>query len=202
MCCKNRKWVVLTDSFAVWLATQCRHATKYFADPALLVTLMPRYRLYIRHDSARALQEADANTVVTVQGAGALYGFLKVREVVDDMALLGASAVRLMAELNLGRELFLRDAPCPLVFWLPNYAVTAVARHAPDFWAWRSGVFEFALEEPQRREAYARYVELDGNLAALSSLTAARKLQRQRILEGLLDDFQALPPQRHPGAVG
>ncbi|MFM7581237.1 MAG: hypothetical protein ACKO9F_00735, partial [Caldilinea sp.] len=55
---------------------------------------------------------------------------------------LGASAARLMAELNLGRELFLRDAPCPLVFWLPDYAVTAVARHAPDFWAWRSGVFE------------------------------------------------------------
>ncbi len=109
---------------------------------------------------------------------------------------LGASAVRLMAELNLGRELFLRDAPCPLVFWLPNYAVTAVARQAPDFWAWRSGVFEFTLEEPQRREAYARYVELDSNLAALSSLTAARKLQHQRILEGLLDDFQALPPQR------
>jgi tetratricopeptide (TPR) repeat protein len=109
---------------------------------------------------------------------------------------LGASAVRLMAELNLGRELFLRDAPCPLVFWLPDYAVTAVARQAPDFWAWRSGVFEFTLEEPQRREAYARYVELDSNLAALSSLTAARKLQHQRILEGLLDDFQALPPQR------
>ena len=109
---------------------------------------------------------------------------------------LGASAARLMAELNLGRELFLRDAPCPLVFWLPDYAVTAVARHAPDFWAWRSGVFEFTLEEPHRREAYARYIELDGNLAALSNLTAARKLQRQRILEGLLDDFQALPPQR------
>ena len=80
----------LTDSFAVWLATQRRYATKYFDDPALLVTLMPRYRLYIRDDFARALQGADANTVVAVQGAGALYGFLKVREVVDDMAPLVA----------------------------------------------------------------------------------------------------------------
>ena len=82
----------LTDSFADWLATQRRYATKYFVDPAPLVTLMPRYRAYIRDDFARALQGAgvDANTVVAVRGAGALYGFLKVREVVDDMAPLVA----------------------------------------------------------------------------------------------------------------
>jgi tetratricopeptide (TPR) repeat protein len=108
----------------------------------------------------------------------------------------GDAGARLLAELNLGRELFLRDAPYPLVFWLPDYAVTLVARHAPDFWAWRSGVFEFTLEDPHRREAYAHYVELDGDLATLGNLTGARKLQRQRILEGLLDDFRALPPQR------
>lgn len=82
----------LTDSFAAWLATQRRYATKYFADPAPLVTLMPQYRAYIRNDFARAVQEAgaDANTVVAVKGTGALYGFLKVREVVDDMAPLVA----------------------------------------------------------------------------------------------------------------
>ena len=40
---------------------------------------------------------------------------------------------RLLAELNLGRDLFRRDAPHPLVLWLPDYALTAVARYAPDF---------------------------------------------------------------------
>ncbi len=80
----------LTDSFAAWLATQRRYATRYFVDPAPLVTLMPNYRAYIRHDFARAVQGAGADTVVAVQGAGALYGFLKVREVVDDMAPLVA----------------------------------------------------------------------------------------------------------------
>ena len=80
----------LTDSFAAWLATQRRYAARYFVDPAPLVTLMPNYRAYIRHDFARAVQGAGADTVVAVQGAGALYGFLKVREVVDDMAPLVA----------------------------------------------------------------------------------------------------------------
>ena len=60
---------------------------------------------------------------------------------------------RILAELNLGRDLFPRDVPSPLVIWLPDYAVTAVARFAPDFWAWRSGVFEFTSGEAERGAA-------------------------------------------------
>ena len=61
---------------------------------------------------------------------------------------------RILAELNLGRDPFLRDVPHPLVIWLPDYAVTAVARFAPDFWAWRSGVFEFETGETERSAAF------------------------------------------------
>ena len=61
---------------------------------------------------------------------------------------------RILAELNLGRDAFLRDVPHPLVIWLPDYAVTAVARFAPDFWAWRSGVFEFETGETERSAAF------------------------------------------------
>ena len=60
---------------------------------------------------------------------------------------------RILAELNLGRDAFPRDVPHPLVIWLPDYAVTAVARFAPDFWAWRSGVFEFETGEAERSAA-------------------------------------------------
>ena len=49
----------------------------------------------------------------------------------------------LLAHLNLARELYRNHVPHPLVLWLPEYALTALARIAPDFWAWRSGVFEF-----------------------------------------------------------
>lgn len=55
----------------------------------------------------------------------------------------GQPSTRTLAELNLGRDQFPHDVPHPLVIWLPDEALTAVARFAPDFWAWRSGVFEF-----------------------------------------------------------
>lgn len=37
--------------------------------------------------------------------------------------------------------------PVPLLIWLPDFALDFVARGAPDFWAWRSGVYEFATEK-------------------------------------------------------
>ncbi len=49
------------------------------------------------------------------------------------------------AQLNEGRGLY-QDLGRPLVFWLPEDALRRVARGAPDFWAWRSGVYEFALQ--------------------------------------------------------
>src|SRR5215212_7288303 len=52
----------------------------------------------------------------------------------------------LLSALNLKRELFRQEVPHPLLLWLPDYALTALARKAPDFWAWRSGLYEFAPE--------------------------------------------------------
>lgn len=62
----------------------------------------------------------------------------------------------ILAHLNLLRELFRRDLPCPLVIWLPDYALTLLARGAPDFWAWRSGVYEF----PAERETAGRMARM------------------------------------------
>ncbi|MDW8319686.1 MAG: hypothetical protein RMN53_17810, partial [Anaerolineae bacterium] len=100
---------------------------------------------------------------------------------------------RILAELNLGRDLFRRDVPAPVVFWLPDYAITAIARHAPDFWAWRSGVFEFTTEEAVRTAAFTQVVHEGPGLAALSNLSPSAKRARRRQLESLLDDYQGLP---------
>jgi len=98
---------------------------------------------------------------------------------------------RILAELNLGRDLFLRDAPHPLVLWLPDYAVTAVARFAPDFWAWRSGVFEFETGEAERSAALDQFVG-DRPWRALANLTPESRLLCRRQLESLLDDYRDL----------
>lgn len=100
---------------------------------------------------------------------------------------------RVLVELNLGRDLFPRDAPHPLVLWLPDYALTAVARYAPDFWAWRSGVFEFVTEERQRHAAFRQYTSEDRPWRMFTNLTPEARLLRRRQLESLLDDYRNLP---------
>ena len=79
----------LSDSFAAWLSTQ-RYARSYFAQPTLLTTLLPRYLDYLADQLSALLnnRHADDNTVVALTGVGSLFGFLKVKDVVDRFAPL------------------------------------------------------------------------------------------------------------------
>ena len=77
----------LTDTFADWLVSQ-KYAKSYFLKPRLLSTLLPKYLVFISERFETFLQEneAGANCVVVIQGVGSLFGFLKVKEVVDKLA--------------------------------------------------------------------------------------------------------------------
>jgi hypothetical protein len=79
----------LTDTFPDWLSGQ-RYAKSYFKKPQLLSTLMPNYLAYIKQEFERFLQAESVNekTVVALKGVGSLFGFLKVKEVVDTLAPL------------------------------------------------------------------------------------------------------------------
>lgn len=105
-----------------------------------------------------------------------------------------ASAGRLLAELNLGRDAFRYQFPCAMLFWLPDYALTAVARQAPDFWAWRSGVFEFASQPELRDEALQHLAHGKGStILEVSNAEVQEKLQRRLHLVNLLDEYERLP---------
>ncbi|MDA3895903.1 MAG: DUF1788 domain-containing protein [Desulfobacteraceae bacterium] len=79
----------LTDSFANWLSNE-PYAKSYFKNPELLSTHLPGYMAFITNQFEEFLMEnkADANTVVAVKGVGSLFGFLKVKDVVDQLAPL------------------------------------------------------------------------------------------------------------------
>ncbi len=79
----------LTDTFARWLTAQ-RYAKNYFQKPHLLPTLLPKYLDYIATAFAAALQEQGVNQdcVVALTGVGSLFGLLKVKAVVDQLAPL------------------------------------------------------------------------------------------------------------------
>jgi hypothetical protein len=77
----------LTDSFAQWLTRQ-KYAQSYFKKPDLLATLYPKYLEVIIASFSRFLEQhqADETYVVAVKGVGSLFGFLKVKEVVEKLA--------------------------------------------------------------------------------------------------------------------
>jgi hypothetical protein len=77
----------LTDSFANWLSAQ-RYAKSYFEKPHLLPTLLPKYLSYIEQEFENFLNNSSADdaSVVALLGVGSLFGFLRVKEVVDRLA--------------------------------------------------------------------------------------------------------------------
>lgn len=85
----RHEWAMfdLTDTFANWLASQ-RYAKSYFQKPHLLSTLLPKYLAFIASEFETFLQDNDigADSVVAIQGVGSLFGFLKVKEVVEKLA--------------------------------------------------------------------------------------------------------------------
>ena len=101
----------------------------------------------------------------------------------------------ILSSLNLKRELFRKQVPHPLALWLPDYALTALARKAPDFWAWRSGLYEFA---PERELAEQSFAPLrDEPLHVRSNLSEQAKRERLAMLKGLLTDYRELGNNSH-----
>lgn len=77
----------LTNTFENWLTSQ-KYAKSYFQKPHLLGNLLPRYLDYIESQFENFLSEKDVsdNSVVALVGVGALFGFLKAKDVVDRLA--------------------------------------------------------------------------------------------------------------------
>lgn len=77
----------LTDTFADWLASQ-KYAKSYFKKPELISTLLPRYQDHIaeRFEAFLQTEAVDANAVVALTGVGSLFGFTKVKSIVDRLA--------------------------------------------------------------------------------------------------------------------
>lgn len=79
----------LTDTFSDWLTSQ-RYAKSYYQKPHLLTNLLPKYLEYISQEFETYIESnnIDANTVVALSGVGSLFGFIKIKDVVDKLAPL------------------------------------------------------------------------------------------------------------------
>ncbi len=76
----------LTDSFPKWMAGQ-EYRTSYFESPEDLSLLMSDFEARVVDEIKSAWEEngADENAVTALSGVGALFGFLKVSRVIEQL---------------------------------------------------------------------------------------------------------------------
>jgi len=86
---KDHRWLHfdLTETFGEWLGGH-KYAEKYFPKPQLLSSILQGYAKYLEETCKAYLEENDTddNTVLALSGIGALFGFIKVRDLVDRIA--------------------------------------------------------------------------------------------------------------------
>ncbi|MBR8827584.1 MAG: tetratricopeptide repeat protein [Gomphosphaeria aponina SAG 52.96 = DSM 107014] len=91
-----------------------------------------------------------------------------------------------LQDLNFVRDAFTYLAPYPILFCLPKSAVTRLAKFAPDFWAWRSGVFSFtSLPESSTNQLFLPAFSIE---YSQESIPRARE-SRIDLLNRLLEEY-------------
>jgi tetratricopeptide (TPR) repeat protein len=95
--------------------------------------------------------------VVTIIGAEQLF-FLKLGEDRSEQEIF-------FGYLQWTREA-LRDFHFPIVLWVTHQLLAQLARHAPDFWSWRKGVFRFT----SRKSGAVRSSEIEAIRSVLDDL--------------------------------
>jgi tetratricopeptide (TPR) repeat protein len=99
-----------------------------------------------------------------------------------------------VANLNASRNSFRQAVPCPLVLWLPEYALTAIMRGAPDFFSIRSGIYYFFSSAKEISDLIKKLPS--DSLIEIGGLLYQEKLERLTAMESLLADYEALPEDK------
>ena len=85
------------------------------------------------------------------------------------------SVPRLMGNLNLSRERFRDNFSFCIVFFLPEFALRYFIRRAPDFFDWRSNVYDFPTEQKTVHQEATRIIE-EGTWEKYRSLSPQERI--------------------------
>ncbi|GCL35291.1 hypothetical protein SR1949_03830 [Sphaerospermopsis reniformis] len=101
-----------------------------------------------------------------------------------------------LQDLNFVRDAYKKTVPHPILFILPDYAINRLAKFAPDFWAWRSGVFRFKTLEKTRENAIAQTLQAE---IKIDRVEPPEKQERIGILQRLLMEYKPTCEQVNDG---
>ena len=91
-----------------------------------------------------------------------------------------------LQDLNFVRDAFTKSVPHPILFCLPDYAITRLAKFAPDFWAWKSGVFHFNTVQSTKDNALSKTLQ---SKKIFHELELPEKQDRVDLLHRLLMEY-------------
>ncbi|HBL12849.1 MAG TPA: hypothetical protein DD379_15925, partial [Cyanobacteria bacterium UBA11162] len=94
-----------------------------------------------------------------------------------------------LQDLNFVRDAYRRTVPHPILFILPDYAITRLAKFAPDFWAWKSGIFRFHTTQATKDYAIAQTATTE-NDRRMIRLATPEEQERIDLLHRLLMDYK------------
>ncbi len=104
---------------------EVQFATLHFPDPEL-----------------RFLRDAILEKLPTIQPEANKKLVLVITGLEYSIGMIG-DAPPALQDLNYVRDSFTASVPHPMLICLPDWSLTRLARHAPDFWEWRLAVFRF-----------------------------------------------------------
>ncbi|MFM7405430.1 MAG: tetratricopeptide repeat protein [Cuspidothrix sp.] len=133
---------------------------------------------FLRDEIVKELQkiekEANKKLVLIIQGLEKSIG-------------LSGEYPPVLQDLNFVRDAYKRTVPYPILLILPDYAINRLAKFAPDFWAWRSGVFRFKTLETTRENAINQTLQSD---IEIDRVEPQEKQERIEILQRLLMEYK------------
>ena len=93
-----------------------------------------------------------------------------------------------LTNLNFIRDDLRHSACHPMILFLPNYALTRLAKYAPDFWAWRRKVFYFKTLKSTFVTSVGNEIFYDGNI---DNLKLSEEKDRIDMLLRLLSEYSS-----------
>lgn len=97
-----------------------------------------------------------------------------------------------LGRLNNDRDLLRRAIPAPLLLWLPEFAIDLASKGAPDFWAWRSGIYEFLMDTTASALETGAMSSMSANVSLDLALPLKNKHKEIANLRTLVDSALAL----------
>ena len=151
------------------------------------------------YDEVAALPNKDDIEILFIQGLElSLYEYEQDKLWTDSAERYNyseGSVPKLLAHLNLSRERFRSHFNLCFVFLVPLFALKYLMRRAPDFFDWRSGVLEFAMDAKQVEQESQR-LSLEGECEEYLTWTPQDRNVRILELQALLEETQQTPERK------